>query len=187
MTAYAKRENVFEKAERVWTVGEDALVWRRPGRGAARMAWTEVAALAVAYAPTRLKADRHRLTLRAADGRAWTVDNMSFRGVGDFEDRSETFTPFALACVARVAAASPGAKARIGATALEYWGQLAFVGAMFALLAVVILALPVTFGGVFWVKLAVIAGMLPVLVRWIVAARPRTVALDPEAFREALP
>lgn len=184
---YAKRANAFGAGEDAWTVETGALAHARPGGETSRLAWSAVTGVRLAYAPTRMKTNRHTLTLTTHDGAAWAIDNMHFAGIGNFEDRSESFTPFVLACVERVAARSPGARARLGSTAAAYWGQLAFVSAMFALLAAVILMLPIPFSWLIIAKLLLIAAMLPVMFRWVGHARPRKIALDPEAFRAALP
>lgn len=184
---YAKRANAFGAGEDVWTVEPDALAHTRPGGGTSRLAWTAVTGVRLAYGPTRMKTNRHTLTLTTRDGAAWAIDNMHFAGIGNFEDRSETFTPFVLACVERVAALSPDARARLGSTAGAYWSQLLFVSVTFALLAAVILMLPFTFSWLIIAKLVLIVAMLPVMFRWLGHARPRKIALDVEAFRAALP
>lgn len=187
MIRYAKRENVFEKTERVWTVEPDALVWSGMDGTFARAPWTDVLSVRLTYAPTRMKPWRHKLTLKTRDGAVWTIDNAHFQGVGEFEDRSGSFTPFVLACVERIAALAPAARARLGSDPLAYWAQLAFVALMFGLLAFVIIALPTPFGAVIWIKLGLIAVMLPVMFSFAVRAWPRSADLDAEAFREALP
>jgi len=187
MIRYAKRENAFEKAERVWTVEPDALVWSGIDGTYARIPWTDVVAVRLVYAPTSLKTWRHKLTLKGRNGATWIIDNAHFKGVGEFEDRSAAFSPFAMACIERIAAAAPAARAALGSDPMAYWTQLAFVAAMVTLLAVVIILLPTPFGALIWIKLALIAAMLPAMARFVIRSWPRTVPLDPEAFRAALP
>lgn len=186
MIVYAKRENVFEKGERRWVVEAQGVrqVW--PQGGELLLRWADLREIRLTYAPTRFKTWRHKLTLRGPGG-AWVIDNVHFAGVGNFEDRSGTFGPFVLACVDHIAAQAPGATARLGSAPLAYWAQLVFVAAAFSTLAFVIIALPVSFSGMIWVKLALVAAMMPVLFAFVVRSRPRRIALDVEAFREALP
>ncbi len=184
---YAKRANAFGAGEDVWTVEPDALAHARPDGTVSRLAWTAITGVRLAYAPTRMKTNRHTLTLTSRDGASPAIDNMHFAGIGNFEDRSESFTPFVLACVERVAALSPGAGARLGATTGAYWGQLLFVSVMFLLLATVILVLPFNASWLIIIKLVLIVAMLPVMFRWVGRARPRKIALEAEAFRAALP
>lgn len=187
MVHYSKRENAFEKGERVWTVEDEGLLWRLPTGVELGMAWAGVRQVRLTYAPTELKTWRHKLTLVGRRSGTWTIDNAHFKGIGEFEDRSASFNPFVMACVEKVAAAAPGATARLGSDPLAYWAQLGFVAAMFALLAVVVVALPTEFSGPTWAKLGIIVAMLPVGLLFVVRSWPRRVALDPEAFREALP
>jgi hypothetical protein len=186
MIAYAKRENVFETGERRWSVEDEGLRQSFPQGGDAGVRWDRVREVRLTYAPTRFKTWRHKLTLRGPKG-DWVIDNVHYVGVGNFEDRSDTFGPLVLACVERVAAAAPGATARLGSAPLAYWAQLLFVAAAFSLLAFVVIALPTAFSGMIWLKLLLIVAMLPVLATFVVKSRPRRIALDPEAFRAALP
>lgn len=184
---YAKRANAFVAGEDIWTVTPDALVRTAPGGETSRLVWSTVTEVRVAYAPTRMKFGRYLISLRARGGERWTIDNQHFAGIGDFEDRSDRFSPFVLACIERIAALAPQATARIGSSSAAYWSQLIFVSAMFALLVMVILLLPGSLSWLILVKLGLILAMLPVLIRWIGRARPRRVSLDPEAFRAELP
>lgn len=186
MIAYAKRENLFEKGEHRWTVEPEGLRQSFPQGGEIGLRWDRVREIRLTYAPTRFKTWRHKLTLVGPAG-AWVIDNVHFAGVGNFEDRTATFAPFVLACVERVAALAPGATARLGSAPLADWAQLAFVAAAFALLALAVIALPVSFSGMVWVKLLLVAAMMPVLLNFVVRSRPRRIALDVEAFRDALP
>ena len=186
MIAYARRENLFEKGERRWVVEAEGLRQSWPQGGELLLRWAEVREIRLTFAPTRFKPWRHKLTLRGPGG-AWVIDNVHFAGVGSFEDRSDSFGPFVLACVERVAALAPGATARLGSAPLAYWAQLLSVAAACSLLAMVVITLPVSFSGMVWVKLALVAAMLPVLLTFVVRSRPRRITLDVEAFREALP
>lgn len=187
MVRYAKRGNVFDKGEEAWFVEPDHLVRTTPEGDQDRVAWREVALVRLKYAPTRWNGNRHQFSFTTTGGDLWSVDNIHCVGVGNFEDRSETFTPFVLAAIARIAALAPDAEAKLGTTGLAYWSQLLFASAMFALLVVVLLVLPGSLSWMILVKLALIAAMLPVMFSWIGRARPRKVALDVEVFRDALP
>lgn len=186
MIVYAKRENLFEKTERRWAVEPEGLRQVQEGGPGVLMPWSAVREIRLTYAPTRAKTWRHKLTLRVSRG-SWVIDNVHFAGIGSFEDRSASFGPFVLACVEHVRDAAPGAVARLGSDPLAYWAQMGFVTVMFVLLAAVVVALPVNFTGLIWVKLGLIAVMLPVLAGFMVKSWPRTTTLDPEAFRAALP
>ena len=183
MTSYAKRASLFEKGEQTWTVTPEALVWVRPAGGTWSLAWQEVTEVRLGLEPL----DVCRLSLTARGGRRWAIDNQHVVGIANFENRSASFVPFMLACVERVAARSPGAKARLGSSAASYWAQLILVAVMFVLLVAVLILLPTRHSAAFWIKAAVVVLSLPLLVQWIRKARPRRITLDVEAFREALP
>lgn len=187
MTSYAKRASLFEKGEQTWTVTPEALLWSLTNGRTLSLPWRDVRTVRLGFEPTRLKSDRYVLSLTTRGGRRWTVDSLSFVGIGNFEDRSAAFTPLVLACVERVAALSPRAKARLGASVGAYWGQLLLVGTLFVVLVAVLILLPTRHSGIFWVKGAIVLASLPLLAQWIRRARPRKTTLDVEAFREALP
>eukprot|EP01030_Chromulinospumella_sphaerica_P028983 gene28983-29377_t len=98
-----------------------------------------------------------------------------------------TFIPFVLACLDRVIAHAPDARASVGAGLANYFGQLAFALSMLALLVYVLVALPTPLGWLVVVKLLLVAAMLPVAAVWAVRSRPRTVPLAMGAFLPGLP
>lgn len=187
MVSYAQRRSILDSGELVWSAGPQALTCRRPDGAVAALAWSDVVGVRTAYAPTRWKTWRHLLALRATGGRTLTIDNAHFRGVGDFEDRRASFTPFAHACIEAVAAANPKARATIGATPLAYAAQLLFALSMLALLALVLIALPIPLGPLIWLKLALLAAAAPVAVLWTVKSRPRRSRLDVLSLSAGLP
>lgn len=187
MVSYAQRHSSLDAGELVWTVEPDVLACRRPDGGQARLLWREIVAVRTAYAPTRRKPWRHLLALKATGGRSLTIDNGHYRGLGDFEDRRASFTPFAHACIEAVARAAPNARASVGATPLAYGVQLLFALAILALLALVLLALPTPLGPLVLVKLALLAAAMPVFFLWTFKSRPRRRDLDVLSLSAGLP
>jgi hypothetical protein len=185
--AYSKRETIFETTEHQWRVDPAALVWTRPGGESLTLLWRDVTAFRAAFGPTKWKSWRHLIEIRSRQGQRLTIDNGHIKGVGDFEDRSATFTPFALACLARIAAESPAARGSIGSSPGAYAAQLIFMGLGLGLALLVLIALPVPLGALVLVKLLLIIVSLPVAVLWAVRARPRRAVLTPEAFKAGLP
>lgn len=180
MTTYRKRENLFEKAEREWRVDPHALVLRTAEGNEMAYAWRDVVTVRLRYAPTRFKTWRYVFDVAFKNGVDWSIDNVHFAGIASFEDRSAAYTPFVHAALARIKAEAPAAKVYAGATPLSYYGQSAFVLAAFALLAAVLLTLPILDGipGVAVVKLLIIAAMLPFLIKWLRTSYPRAIAID---------
>lgn len=186
-TTYSKRENAFEKGEHVWTVEDDCLIWTRPGGDSLTLLWKDVGAVRAAFAPTRWKSWRHVFELTTRKGSKLLFDNAHLKGVGDFEDRSSSFSPFVMACLGRVIAHAPDAKASVGASPASYFGQLLFAGSALALLIFVLIALPTPLGWLIIAKLLLIVVMLPVAVTWAIRSRPRIVPLAPGALQPGLP
>ncbi len=180
MTTYRKRENFFEKGEREWRVDPHALVLRTPEGIEMAYAWCDVTTVRLRYAPTRAKTGRYVFDVAFKNGVDWSIDNIHFAGLADFEDRSAAYTPFVHAALARIKAEAPTAKAYAGATPLSYYGQSAFVLVAFAALAAVLITLPVLDGipGVAIVKLLIVAATLPFLIKWLRTSYPRPIMID---------
>jgi hypothetical protein len=186
---YRKRQTLFSKAETEWRVDDEALVERDPSGYERRTSWRDVTSVRLAYAPTRWKAWRYVFVLYLKSGGKIEIDNAHFAGVGDFEDRSESYTPFVRAALERVRALAPEARMRAGSSVVGYILNLLFVGSMFAILAIVIFTLPTPLDYLdasSVIKGAIVVIFLPVLIRWIVKARPQGLSLD-NIPRDALP
>lgn len=187
MVSYAQRRGIHDAGELVWTAGPDALTCRQPDGAVAALPWREIVGVRTAYAPTRWKSWRHLLALTTSGGRTLIIDSAHFRGVGDFEDRRASFVPFAHACIEAVAAANPKARASVGATPLAYGLQLVFALSMLALLALVLIALPIPLGPLVLVKLGLLAAAAPVFLMWTLKSRPRRRTLDVLSLSAGLP
>lgn len=186
-TIYCKRENAFESGEHVWRVEADCLIWIRPGGDSLTLLWKDIGAVRAAFAPTRWKAWRHVFEVTTRRGVGLLIDNGHFRGPGDFEDRSATFTPFVLACIDRVITHAPEARAALGADPAGYAVRIVFLLATMILLVWALLALPVLPGWLVIIKLLLIAALLPPAFGWAVRSRPRRIPLSIESLRAGLP
>ncbi|MBY9067654.1 hypothetical protein K1X12_12150 [Hyphomonas sp. WL0036] len=110
-----------------------------------------------------------------------TLSNMHFAGIGNFEDRSESFYPFLWLIALGVRRESPHAVFRAGERPELYWPLLAFAIGGLALLVAVLWALPIgaeNAGTAALIKGIVILGSLPLLAGWAWKSRPRE--FDPE-------
>jgi hypothetical protein len=197
---HAARANIFQTKAR-WRLGADALVreggepaaapwWAHalrlflrviwpwsgvkiePG-GAARFPHAGITELRLSFDPTRFDTHRYRCDVRIAGG-AGTLWSTHFAGVGEFEDRAATYTPFVRAVIARVAAANPNCTFRAGTRPLAYWAGQLFLLAM-TLVAIWVIAMV---GGsalseVTWTKLFVVIGLIPLALAYARKNRPR--------------
>lgn len=178
---YRRRRNALTQAEREWRVEEDALVTRGASGRERRLAWEDVASVRLSFAPTRLKPWRYLFSIQHRDGRRTMLDNAHYLGFARFEDRSDTYTPFVRAALARIAAANPKARALIGETAKRYFLLLLTALIGLGAVAFVLIALPTPFDHlpfVALIKLGLVLAMLPLFARWVIGAMPRGVALD---------
>jgi hypothetical protein len=149
-----------------------------PG-GPARFPFRDIVALRLAFEPTRVDHERHRCDVTMRDGTKVSLWSTHYVSVGEFENRAATYTPLVRELVVHAASANPDCVLRAGKTAFGYWAQLIFLLAMFSLLALVIL----TFGSgglssLVWLKLAIIAGLVPLLIRYARKNRPRRFTPD---------
>jgi len=172
---YAQRKNLFEKAETEYRLEDDALVWTGQ-YGEQRMPFSSIRHVRCSHAPTRMKLGRYLVTVTAKNGQSLTIDNMHFKGVGDFEERTKQFVPFARALLGRLAAVQPDLTGRQGASPLAYWGNTLFAYGTMVILALVLLTLPIGLGDLATsslIKLGIVAFFSYFLVRWSIRAWPR--------------
>ncbi len=187
MVSYSKRENFFQKAEWTWMV-EDAGLRVRDCHGADYLVpWSDVTAIRIATAPTNMKPWRQLMALKLRAGGEMVIDNVHFAGVGEFQYRAETFAPFVRTVVEKLAARSPDMQCNLGAQTVGYWTSMALLTAGAIGLGLVLLAVPFEgIPGIAWIKIGLVAAMVPALILWIVKARPRGVRIT-EVPESALP
>ncbi|MEE8439767.1 MAG: hypothetical protein V3S07_09265 [Micropepsaceae bacterium] len=187
--AYRKRQSLFTKAEHEWRVEEDTLVTCDPAGTESRVFWQDVIGVRLAYAPTRMKTWRYVFVVELKNGHKIEIDNGHFAGPADFKDRSNFYVPFVRAALERIRILAPDARVRIGSGALSYFLTLSFVAVVITALTIVLFVLPTPLdylGYPSTVKLVIIIVFSPILIRWTVKARPRTISLD-EIPSDALP
>ncbi len=186
---YRKRRNPVSRGEREWRVEEGVL---RSVSAAGRercLTWSDVVSVRLHCSPARARPWRYVFALQSKDGRKTEIDNCHLVSIGAYEDRSASFTPFVRAALARVAAASPKARALIGETPKRYLFLLLVSLLGFAALAVCLIAVRTPLDSLPYaaaVKLGVTLLMLPIFWRWVLGAMPRGVTLD-EVPDRALP
>lgn len=173
---YRRRASVLE-AEREYRAEAEHLIVRESGGAERRRPWAEVRSVRLGFAPTEQKLGRFATTLVFASGERLRLDNMHWRGFGDFEDRSPAYRRFVEAAVDRIAAHAPGAAAYAGAPAPSYVAQIAALAGALALLGWALsLLTPLERYG----RMLAAAGLLsalPVALAWMVMARPRRLDL----------
>jgi hypothetical protein len=177
---YRRRRNAISRGEREWRVEEDALVTVSASGQERRYPWREIVGVRLCQEPTRAKPFRYVFELQPRHQPKIAIDNAHFIARGAFEERSDTYTPFVRAALARLSEANPKARALIGETPKRYFllllGALIGLGALAFMLVAVqtpLDDLPAPYGSA--AKLLIILLMLPVFWRWVIGAMPRGV------------
>lgn len=183
MSSYSKRESFFEKAEHLWTVDDAGLHITRQGY-TSHVRFSSIARLRLSYAPTQLKANRYTCEVFVSKGFKFEIDNMHFYGIGDFEDRSESYCAMVNDLLAHIAQERQDFMVYIGSGA--YWLLVGFLMAAYgAFLWAINLATEASWNLSALVKLGIVVVTLPLLAAWLISARPRRVrihAIPPEAM-----
>jgi hypothetical protein len=165
---YRRRASLADKGEAVWRAYPDRLVKQ----------------LRLGFTPGRFHTTRFLMDLTGTKSRL-VITNLHVGGIGALEDRSDSFFALVRAVVAGVHRANPEAAFLAGEQPAIYWLLLAFNLAAFAMLALVVTFLPIVPGNVsasVIVKAVVILSSLPLMMSWLVNARPRR--FDPHADLE---
>lgn len=179
MTEYSKREGAFQPGETVYRATPEALTARRPDGSTLALDWAQIDRARLRHAPTQVRRGRMLFTVAAPNGML-IIDNMHYAGRsllgGRFQARDAEFAALVLDAASRIEAASPDPRLYLGASALSYSGQMLLALGGLGLAGIAILAVAPGLGG--WgltaiLGLAALAAALPVLVSWVVRARPR--------------
>lgn len=176
---YRRRRSAISRTEREWRVEDDALVTRGSSGRERRYLWSDIVSVRLLHDPVRTRPWRYVFELQPKHARKIVIDNAHYAGERTFEERSESYTPFVRAAVARWAVEHPKGKALIGETPKRYFFLL--ISALIALgvLAYVLVAVPTPLDVLPYaspIKFGVILLMLPIFWRWVLKAVPRGVA-----------
>lgn len=177
---YRRRRGPLSRSEREWRVESDALVTCGKGRER-RYRWRDIVSVGLYRDPAPNRPWRYVFELQPKDARKIIIDNAHFVSRGNFEERSQEYTPFVRAAVASLAEANPKVCALVGETGKRWFflliGALIALGLLAYLLATVhtpLDALP--YAGL--IKLGIILAMLPVFWGWVLRSLPRGVPLQ---------
>lgn len=175
-TEYRRRASIAKNSEVLWRAHSDRLEQiAQDGTLMLTVPYRNVRKVRLAFAPGRLQTTRFLMDLRGETSRL-IITNMHFEGIGQFEDRTETFFPLVRQVVAGVAAANPAARFSAGEEPALYWVMFGLNVAAFSMLALLILYLPIVPGNVSlsaMIKMGIVIFTLPLLLSWAVNARPR--------------
>jgi hypothetical protein len=178
---YRRRRSAISRGEREWRVEADALTTRGPTGAERRYAWKEMVSVRLFHEPARDRPWRYVFELQPLHRRKIVIDNAHFIERGSYKERSDTYTPFVRAALARLAAENPKARALIGETPKRYFFLLLLALIALGALAFALATVRTPIDGLAYaglIKFGLIALMLPVFWRWVIRAVPRGVPLD---------
>jgi len=170
-TEFRVRQHAFEQ-ERLWRVGPEGLTWDG-GDKKGNFPFSEIVSIRLSFTPTRFDFARYRCTVTRFNGWRETIVSTSYAGIGSFEDRAQDYGRFVRTLVRHGAKANPAIRFEAGEPPLKYWGNIALLIGAFLLLAVVLFSIGFNPTWVIAAKLAVIAFLFPLCLRWIGKNRPR--------------
>lgn len=182
---YRRRASLADKGEAVWRAYPDRLEQASPDSTLlTKVPYSAVKQLRLGFTPGRFHTTRFLMELTGSKSRL-VITNLHAAGIGALEDRSDSFFALVRAVVTGVRNANPNAVFVAGEQPAIYWLLLAFNLAAFAMLALVVTHLPIVPGNVsasVILKAVVILFSLPLMLSWLVHARPRR--FDPQADLE---
>ncbi len=132
---HSVRNTLFDR-EWDYTLGPDRLHWR-DARGSGEVAYSDVTELQlISYGG--FGGAQYQARLARKNGRPVKLRSHHYVSLGNFEDRSETYTPFVRELARRIAEQQPQARFRAGSTAL--WIAWLLIALFIALVAVAVIA-----------------------------------------------
>jgi len=179
-TVYRLKANAFV-GKRVYRLTEDALTWEEEGKPLDGVFYDEISEARLAFTPTRMATNRYRAQFVLRRGGMVELFNLNYAGIGNFPAQDREYVAFVTELHRRLAAKGKDIAYRRGNSVAAYIGNIALTIFIFGTLAFVFLFL-INFGGP-WIaiaKLAIILFFVPVLVRYMLRAKPGT--YDPLAL-----
>jgi len=170
-TEYRVRQHAFEQ-ERIWRAGPEGVSWDG-GDKKGHFPFSDIASIRLSFTPTRFDFVRYRCTVTRFNGWQETIVSTSYARIGSFEDRAQDYGRFVRDLVSHAARGNRAIRFEAGESPIKYWGSIAALIGAFALLALVLFSIGFNPTWVIAAKLAVIAFLLPLCLRWIGKNRPR--------------
>lgn len=167
---YRVRQHAFEK-ERVWRVGPEGLSWDG-GDEKGHFPFHDIRAIRLSFTPTRFDFIRYRCSVTRFNGWREEIVSTSYAGIGSFEDRAQDYGRFVRELVTHATKGNPAIRFETGESPLKYWGNIAILAGGIALLAFVLISIGFIPTWIIMAKLAVIACLIPLCLKWIGKNRP---------------
>jgi len=147
----------------------------------------EITSIRTRFDPTRFDRNRYRCDLRGPDGARISIFSTHYVRPGEFDDRADQYAAFIGHLARRVRKAHPSVRLTTGLSWPSYLLQHGFLLASLIALLMMLGAAGLPPFGLIWVKLAIIATYLGVLLRYARVNIPRDLTLPPAAGRTRHP
>lgn len=170
--SYAVRRSALEQ-ERVWSVGAGGFSWSAPDK-AGHFDFNEIATIRLRWTGSRFDHARYACDVIRFNGWTETVVSTHYDGPARFSDRAASYRSFIDALVRRTAEANPACRFLAGSSVAGYALNLVAAAAGLLLLVVVLLAIGLPITLLIAVKLALLAFLVPLALRWLKQNRPRS-------------
>lgn len=178
---YRRRHNALSRGEREWRIEDEALSSIGASGHVRRWAWKDFVSVRLCREPTRLKPWRYVFEAQFKNGQKVVIDNGHYAGPARFEERSESYTPFIRALLAKLHAANPKLRALTGETPKRYFALMLFALLGLGAFAFAVIAIPTPLDAQPYAgaaKLLIVLAMVPVFWALVARAMPRGVCLD---------
>ena len=173
---YTQRLNQFTPT-RTWTLTPKALQWHDDKGASGEIELSKVKEVRLRFEPSRAETRRFAMHINA--GTTTTITNINYRGVMDFEARSDEFRNFVIAFHKALASTNPSVIYHQGSTTGAYIGNVLL--SLFVFGIIIFAFFFFLFAGVVWValvKLVIILALIPTLIRFLKRNRPGTYRPD---------
>jgi len=169
---YGHRNSLLTKM-RTYRMSEDALYWQDDDKPEISLPYAEITSVEAQFAPSRVQENRYLLRLHSNRHEKVDITNTSYKGIGHFEERNESFVPFVRMLHQKIATSNASVVFKKGSS----WAGYVFaIVVAFALIAVLVGAgLFFLMAGVIWIaaiKLAILIFLFPRLLRYIKRNKP---------------
>lgn len=173
---FTVRTSVLDE-ETLWRVTDFALERVRKGVTQS-IPLSSIQDIRIACDPTSADDARHWCKIRLATGDTLMVVSTHFRGFGDFEDRSATYTPFVRALIAGATRHNPLCTLHAGIYRLRHMMEVTFLAGAVLFLAVVLLLTGMSFWMLLLTGLMLVSATAPALQSYWTKNRPREFTAD---------
>lgn len=152
-----------------------------PSEAEKRTPWKDVIGVRLYHEGLRGRPWRYAFEVHTKQGARIVIDNAHWVGVRRYEDRSESYTPFVRAAVARIAAVNPKARLLIGETQKRYFFLMLTALLAIAALALALISIPTPLDAMAFalpLKFALVLSLLPLFWIGVLRSLPRGAPLD---------